>query len=130
MNCTCVTMSAVVTSQRNKRKIVDDDANVCVHNSYKESSPRFITGHCGRKNCCHAKFRVSNGGIIRHVGEHTHGHGPNSDAVKANSLLNEMVHEAETTQNTTRNIISSSVNNKENSVLAALPSRTKIAQRI
>lgn len=79
----------------------------------------FITGHVKERNCSRANVYVSNGRIIRHVGEHSHS--LNSDAVKANSLLNEMVHEAETTQNTTKNIISSAVSNKEVSMLAALP---------
>jgi hypothetical protein len=97
VNCVRVTMSIAVTSQRKNENLL-----MMMHSlMYTTTVVRmilFFTGHVKEKNCC-AKVHVSNGRIFRDVGEHTHG--PNADAVKANSLLNEMVHKAETTQNTT-----------------------------
>ena len=110
VNCIRTTMSTAVTSQRKKTKILyDNDAFVYVHNnSNKDATVHCWT--CDIKKLLSRKVHVSDSRIIRHVGEPTHG--LNSEAVKANSLLNEMVHEAETTQNTTRNIISSAVSSR------------------
>lgn len=120
-------MSNAITSQRKKRKFVDEDSHVYVlNNSNKDETIQYWT--CERKVCCRAKIHVSNDRIIRHVGEHTHG--PNVDAVKANTLINDMVKQAETTQNSTRNIISSAVSTQEDGVLASLPSKSTISRRI
>jgi hypothetical protein len=117
--------TSAVISQRNKRKFVHDNAHGYVHNnSNKDGTVRYWT--CERESSCRAKIHASNDIIIKHVGDHTHG--PNVDAVEANVLLNDMVHEAETTQHTTRNLIRSAVSNQDDSVLATLPSITTIAR--
>lgn len=120
-------MSVILNSQRNKRKYVDDDAFVYVlNNTNADGSIQYWT--CERKTICRAKIHVSNDRIISQVGDHTHG--PDRDVVKASALVTDMVQQAETTQNTTRGIISSSVCNQEEGVLAALPARPTIARRI
>jgi hypothetical protein len=71
----------------------------------------FITGRVKEKPDVVRKFMYL---TVEPLGMsvNTHMHGPNSDAVKANSLLNGMVHEAET-------IISSAVSNREDSTVGS-----------
>ena len=95
-----------VVSQRNKRKFVDDDYFVYVlNNKNRDATMEYWT--CERKTQCRAKIHVSNDRIVKHVGEHTHAADVN--AVKANVLLDNMKHDAETSNDTTRNIIRDAV---------------------
>jgi hypothetical protein len=84
-----MSVAPTLQSQRNKRKLVDADSYVYVlNNSIKDATIQYWT--YDRKTCCHAKVHVSNGRIVRHVIEHTHG--PNVDEVTARTIFNEMVH--------------------------------------
>lgn len=114
-------------SQRNKRKFVDDDSFVYVlNNKNKDGSVEYWT--CEKKGFCRAKIHVSNDRVISVVGEHTHE--PDVNAVKASVVLDDIRREAETSQNSTRNLIRDAVANKDDGVLAALPSRATMARRI
>jgi hypothetical protein len=116
-----------VVSQRNKRKFVDDDFFVYVlNNKNKDATIQYWT--CEQKNQCRAKVHVSNGRVIKHVGEHTHR--ADANTVKASVLVADMKHEAETSHDTTRNIIRDAVRQQDDGVLAALPSRATLSRRI
>ena len=65
-------------SQRNKRKFVDTDSYIYVlNNTNKDATIQYWT--CERKTCCRAKVHVSNGRVVRQIGEHTRG--PSVDEV-------------------------------------------------
>jgi hypothetical protein len=114
-------------SQRNKRKFVDDDSFVYVlNNTNKDGSVEYWT--CEKKGLCRAKIHISNDRVIRAVGDHTHE--PDINAVKASVVIDDIRREAETSQNSTRNLIRDAVANKDDSVLAALPSRAAMSRRI
>ena len=116
-----------VVSQRKKRKFVDDDYVVYVlNNKNRDATMEYWT--CERKTQCRAKIHVSNDRIVKHVGEHTHAADVN--AVKASVLLENMKHDAETSNDTTRNIIRDAVGQQDDGVLAALPSRPTLTRRI
>ena len=120
-------MSENLTSQRNKRKFVDDDAFVYVlNNKNKDGSVEYWT--CEQKKFCKAKVHVSNDRVIRAIGDHTHG--PDVNSVKARQLLNTVKRDAETSRDSTRNIIRDAVCQQDDGVLAALPSRATISRRI
>ena len=103
-------MEVNVLSQCNKRKFVDDNSFVYVlNNTNKDGSVQYWT--CEKKGFCGDKIHVSNGRVATTVGDHTHEPGVN--AVKASVLMDDVKREAETSQDTTRNIIRDAVRNKD-----------------
>lgn len=120
-------MAVHLSSQRNKRKFVDEQSYVYVlNNKNKDGSVEYWT--CEEKIFCRAKVHVSNDKVIRAIGNHTHG--PSVQAVNAQIIVNEIDREATQSQHTARNIIRDAVCNKDDGVLAALPSRSTLCRRI
>ena len=65
-------MAVHLSSQRNKRKFVDEQSYVYVfNNKNKDGSVEYWT--CEEKIFCRAKVHVSNDKVIRAIGNHTHG---------------------------------------------------------
>jgi hypothetical protein len=83
---------------------------------------------CEKKGFCRAKVHVSNDRVISAVGEHTHE--PVINAVKASVVIDDLRREAETSQNSTQNLIRDAVANKDDGVVAALPSRATMSRRL
>jgi len=120
-------MMALV-SQRGKELLRDEYGYVYTFNNKNKAGTK-VYWVCEKRNICNVRVHTVDGNIVYRSSD-VHIHAADQSRSAAQTVIAAMVNAAETTQNSTRNILSDGVQNVDEQTAAAMPSKRTLSRRI
>jgi len=120
-------MASALVSQR-KRKLFKDEYGYVYTCNNKSKDGKKVYCLCANRMNCNVRIHTVDGVIVFRSNDHNH----SAQAAKylARKIVSDMSSAAETTNDSTRNIIRDGVQNVDDHLAAALPSRQSMCRRI